>query len=130
VNMGVVLTEQAGGNVILSLILTVVANIVGIFTVPPILGWLVDFDNVGGQDDAAAIQLDVGQLVLKLVYTLFIPICCGKFLNRYDRVKEFTKNYKFLLKVLLLSLPTGGESFLTSWCRSARSACPGPAPGV
>jgi predicted Na+-dependent transporter len=104
--MGVVLTEQAGGNVILSLILTVVANIVGIFTVPPILGWLVDFDNVGGQDDAAAIQLDVGQLVLKLVYTLFIPICCGKFLNRYDRVKEFTKNYKFLLKVLLLSLPS------------------------
>ena len=46
VNMGVVLTEQAGGNVILSLILTVVANIIGIFTVPLMLGMLVDFDNM------------------------------------------------------------------------------------
>ena len=54
------------GNYALSLLLTVVANLLGIATVPGLLNWRAHFD--------AAVKLSASALLLKLVLTLLIPL--------------------------------------------------------
>ena len=46
VSSGIVLTQQAQGNDALALLLTVVTNSLAVFTVPPMLDWLVEFKGV------------------------------------------------------------------------------------
>ena len=76
---GIALTGQARGNVALALLLTVLTNIVGIFTVPFVLAQLLQ--TIGH------IELSALDLLLKLCLSILIPLAVGKFLRRF--VKEW-----------------------------------------
>jgi len=62
---GVILTAQAGGAVALSVMLTVVCNLAAVFTVPPLVSWIIAFENV---------KLDSVKLLIKLVLTVLLPL--------------------------------------------------------
>ena len=49
----------------LSVMLTVFCNLSAVFTVPPLVAWIVDFKNV---------RLDPVQLLVKLVLTVLLPL--------------------------------------------------------
>ena len=49
----------------LSVMLTVFCNLAAVFTVPPLVAWIVDFENV---------RLDPVQLLVKLVLTVLLPL--------------------------------------------------------
>ena len=74
ISSGVVLTEQAEGNVALALLLTVVSNIVGVFTIPVMLQWLVGLaESADGED----VQLDIGALIVKLTLIVLVSSPAG-----------------------------------------------------
>ena len=58
-------TGQADGAVALSVMLTVICNLAAVFTVPPLVAWIVDFKNV---------KLDPINLLIKLVLTVLLPL--------------------------------------------------------
>jgi len=101
INSGIVLTQQANGNYALAVLLTVVTNVLAVFTIPGMLAWLADFNDV---------SLDVGQLILKLVYLVLIPIIVGKLASQFiPGVAPLVKKHKWPLKVVsiyaLVTLP-------------------------
>ena len=69
VNSGVALTGAAGGSTPLALLLTVLSNMLGIFTVPFFLSLLL---SLGG------IVIDARPLLIKLILTLLVPLIVGK----------------------------------------------------
>jgi solute carrier family 10 (sodium/bile acid cotransporter), member 7 len=71
---GIALTAQARGNVALALLLTVLTNVAGIFTVPFLLSWRLD---VGGH-----VELSAGDLLVKLSLSILLPLVVGKLLRR------------------------------------------------
>ena len=58
-------TGQAGGAVALSVMLTVFCNLAAVFTVPPLVAWIVAFKNV---------KLDPVALLIKLILTVLLPL--------------------------------------------------------
>ena len=54
------------GDIAVAIMITVVTNIVGIFTIPLYLEWLIYSD--------VNVQFNVGKMMLKLFLTLFIPL--------------------------------------------------------
>ena len=58
-------TGQAGGAVALSVMLTVICNLSAVFTVPPLVAWMIDFENV---------KLDPVKLLVKLILTVLLPL--------------------------------------------------------
>jgi len=54
------------GHVAVAIMTTVVCNVVGIFTIPLYLEWLVYSD--------VNVEFEIGKMMLKLFYTLFIPL--------------------------------------------------------
>lgn len=58
-------TAQAGGAVALSVLLTVFCNLAAVFTVPPLVAWIINFENV---------RLDPVKLLIKLVLTVLLPL--------------------------------------------------------
>lgn len=61
-------TAQAGGAVALSVMLTVFCNLAAVFTVPPLVSWIIAFENV---------KLDPVQLLVKLILTVLLPLLVG-----------------------------------------------------
>lgn len=57
---------QLNGHFALAVLLTVVCNIVGIFTVPPFLKWLL-FQNL-------SVSFNIPALLLKLSLTILLPV--------------------------------------------------------
>lgn len=49
----------------LSVMLTVICNLSAVFTVPPLVAWIIEFENV---------KLDPVQLLIKLVLTVLLPL--------------------------------------------------------
>ena len=49
----------------LSVMLTVICNLSAVFTVPPLVAWMVDFENV---------KLDPVKLLVKLILTVLLPL--------------------------------------------------------
>ena len=93
INMGTVITEQAGGSVPMALLLTIACNLAGVFTVPPLLGWIGDLSGAGG--------LDAGALVVKLLYSVFAPCVVGHAVRqRVAAVREFVDAHGFPLKIV------------------------------
>lgn len=91
-NMGVVISTQAGGNAAVALLLTVICNMTGVFTVPGMLVWV---GGLGGADGLSA-----GTLVLKLVYSVFFPSLIGHLLRRnFKLVERFADRRKFYLSL-------------------------------
>ena len=54
------------GNYALGIMITVFCNVVGIFTIPLYLKWLVYSD--------VSASFDIGKMMLKLFGTLFVPL--------------------------------------------------------
>ena len=93
--VGVALTVASGGNHALSLLLTVSTNILGIFTVP----FLLQFILSSGQ-----LQFDVGSLVLKLFCTVFIPSVLGGMVRRIGgSVLKWVNNHRVFLSMFSTS---------------------------
>ena len=75
ISSGVALTNQARGNMALALLLTVLTNIAGVFTMPCVLAHLLD---ALGQVELSAIQL-----LKNLCLSILLPLAVGKFLRRF-----------------------------------------------
>ena len=88
--VGVALTLQSKGDTVLALLLTVVSNLLGIVTIPVMLGGF--FTNGG------SIVIDQVTLAYKLSITVLVPISAG-ILSRYfiSGSANFTKTYKIEL---------------------------------
>ncbi len=96
---GVALTSQARGNTALALLLTVLTNTVGIFTVPFVLAHLLD---AIGQ-----VELSSADLLLKLCLTILLPLSIGRYLRRFlaDRVDRSRSRISTISNVALISIP-------------------------
>lgn len=71
------LPQQLGGNVSLALLLTVVSNILGIFTMPFILPHVVAASNLGSFTGSATGMLEPVALMLQLCQTILLPTFLG-----------------------------------------------------
>ena len=76
VSSGVVLVKQAKGMWTLALLLTVVTNVLGIFTVP----WSMQLVLHAGD---GAVRLNPVPLLLKLILTILLPVLLGKVAKDY-----------------------------------------------
>ena len=76
---GYSLTTQARGNVALALLLTVLTNIGGIFTVPFALALLLNpvLQTVG------PVELSAADLLAKLCVSILVPLALGKYVRRF-----------------------------------------------
>ncbi|CAH3154187.1 unnamed protein product [Pocillopora meandrina] len=95
ISSGIMLTAQAGGAVALSVLLTVFCNLAAVFTVPPLVAWIINFENV---------RLDPVKLLIKLVLTVLLPLLVGKGLSYVTRVKTFVTKYSNTLKAVSIIL--------------------------
>ena len=59
------------GQAALAILIVVICNVVGIFTIPLYLEWLI-YSN-------ANVQFDIGKMMLKLFISLFIPLAVSFF---------------------------------------------------
>ena len=80
------------GHAALAILITVVCNIVGIFTIPLYLKWLI-YSN-------ANVQFDIGKMMLKLFMTLFIPLVVSMLFQFILKNPEFVSfaNFVFIIK--------------------------------
>ena len=96
---GIALTHQARGNVALAVLLTTLTNLVGIFTVPFLLAYLMK--SIG------QVELSGSDLLVKLFFSILLPLAGGKYLRSF--VEEWaTRNrprLTFLSSLALLSIP-------------------------
>ena len=72
---GIALTNQARGNSELALLLTLVTNLAGIFTVPFVLALLL---GTLGQ-----VELSASDLLVKLCLSILLPLSAGKMIRRF-----------------------------------------------
>ncbi len=94
--VGVALTQLAKGDQILSLLLTVVSNFLGVVTVPFFLG--IYLNNTKG------LTVDPVLLVFKMTITVLIPSVVGIAARKYiPFVPTFTKDYKTQLSMISTS---------------------------
>jgi sodium/bile acid cotransporter 7 len=100
---GIALTAQARGNVALALLLTVVTNIAGIFTVPFVLALLLNplLQAVG------PVELSAADLMAKLCLSILLPLAVGKYLRRFvkDWADAQRKRLSLASNVALISVP-------------------------
>ena len=96
---GVALTAQARGNVALALLLTVLTNIAGIFTVPFVLAHLL---SALGQ-----VELSAGDLFAKLCLSILLPLGVGKYLRRFavDWINVQRSRLTLVSNAALISIP-------------------------
>ena len=69
---GVVMTETSGGNAAHALFVTIVANILAIFTIPVVLSLLT-----ASMDHARNIQIDKSAIMLKIALLVLLPLTAG-----------------------------------------------------
>lgn len=72
---GIALTNQARGNMALALLLTVLTNTLGVFTVPFVLAQLLQA--------AGQVELSGSELLLDLCLSILLPLAVGKYLQRF-----------------------------------------------
>ncbi len=96
---GVALTAQARGNVALALLLTVMTNIAGIFTVPFVLAHLLS--------SLGQVELSAGDLFAKLCLSILLPLGVGKYLRRFavDWVNAQRSRLTLASNAALISIP-------------------------
>ena len=92
VSSGVVMVSQMNGHVALALFLTVVCNILGIFTVPLFIKWLITSN--------ADVRLNLSGLIVKLCLTLLLPLVVGKGLRFVKRIRIFVEPKKPITKII------------------------------
>ena len=72
---GIALTTQARGNMALALLLTVLTNTLGIFTVPFVLERLLEA--------TGKVELSGGELLLDLCLSILLPLALGRLLQQF-----------------------------------------------
>ncbi|XP_062500686.1 uncharacterized protein LOC134177925, partial [Corticium candelabrum] len=101
ISSGIVMVSQLDGNYALAVLLTVVTNILSVFTMSPLLSLLASFSSTG--------SLSIGSILLKLLLTVLVPIVVGKVLSLIKRVRQvvtrFGKPLKFASMSLLILIP-------------------------
>jgi len=107
-----VLTGQAKGNVALALLFSVVTNIAATVTAPFWLGAvLVDAaaDDEGPESGGEGASIDAVGLLLRLLWTILLPVVVGKGLQWIPGLPELVKAWKLYIKiassVLLVLIP-------------------------
>jgi len=91
--VGVALTLLAKGDQIMSLFLTVVSNLLGIVTVPFLLGIYMTHSN--------AISIDPVRLAMKMTITVLVPTVVGMLARKFvPGVPAFTKSYRNELSMI------------------------------
>jgi solute carrier family 10 (sodium/bile acid cotransporter), member 7 len=73
---GVVITEVAGGNSVLAILLTVLLNMIGLITIPILFNFL-------SMDSDAAVAVDPIILFIKLFSIIFLPFLIGHLLKKF-----------------------------------------------
>ncbi len=100
---GIALTTQARGNVALALLLTVLTNIGGIFTVPFALALLLNpvLQAIG------PVELSAADLLAKLCVSILLPLAAGKYLRRFieDWVATHRTRLSLTSNAALISVP-------------------------
>lgn len=96
ISSGVLMVNQLGGNYALAVLLTVVCNVVGIFTVPPLLSWLLA--------SKTEVKLDIVGMLVKMLLTLLLPLLVGKGLQYIKPFFEFCKKIKPVLRIISIFL--------------------------
>jgi solute carrier family 10 (sodium/bile acid cotransporter), member 7 len=90
--VGVALTNEAKGDKILALFLTVVSNLLGILTIPLLLTWYLQHQSIDGNN-----SFNAKALSYRLLYTVFIPTLSGiltrRFLPGCAKVMDTYKQY-------------------------------------
>ncbi|MFH2057851.1 MAG: bile acid:sodium symporter [Pseudomonadota bacterium] len=86
---GVVMTGTAGGNMAHALFVTIVSNFISIFSIPLILGLLLNFLN---QDKA--LTIDKISIIIKLMLLVLMPLAVGMIIKSQFFNKGQLKKYK------------------------------------
>jgi sodium/bile acid cotransporter 7 len=89
INAGVALVGVAQGNVPMALLMTVTANVIGVFTVPFYLSIFLGTEE--------AVDLDPVAMISELGVTILTPAAIGMFLRRKPLVEELVKVNKDLM---------------------------------
>ena len=104
ISSGVILTGQAKGNLALALMLTVLTNLLAIFTMPLLVSLV--FSSLEG----ITVAIDAGSLLLKLMLYILLPLLLGKMIGYVCACTQVcTKRFKIPLKLfssfLLVMVP-------------------------
>jgi len=93
---GVTLVRNAKGNVALALMLTVTTNLIGVFTVPFYFNAVVSTGpSLGATGATSGMTSNALKLLVKLIFTILIPICAGKIAREtFPSVARFATKYK------------------------------------
>eukprot|EP00249_Psilotum_nudum_P019430 c27250_g1_i2 orf=365-1657(+) len=99
---GVTLTQLAGGNSALALALTLISNLLGVFTVPFMISKLVA--------DGEGVSVPTSSLLKSLVEILLIPLLVGKVFRKYgagvaDFIDRRRKQFSLLRSFFLILVP-------------------------
>lgn len=97
INMCVLLTNQAGGNVATSLCNAVLGNFLGIFITPAIL---YKYFKIFSPASTSAIKLPFQQLILKLTKKVVLPVAIGQVMRQLPLIKKFYTTNKKVFKQL------------------------------
>ena len=95
---GIVMTNQANGNMMLSIAITVFYNLIAIVTLPLVLGFLLNAASAG--------NVDSWKMFKQLVYTVMIPLFIGYGIKKYIFRSWYHKaiDYIPLVATIMLSL--------------------------
>lgn len=98
---GVVMTGASGGNMAHALLITVIANILCIFTIPITLPWLLAL-----LGKSAAVTMDRGAIMLKLGLLVLLPLSIGLgFRFRLgERLNRFTPLLQISNQIVILAI--------------------------
>lgn len=96
---GIALTTQARGNMALALLLTVLTNTLGIFTVPFVLEQLLE--------TAGAVELSGGDLLLDLCLSILLPLALGRLLQGFlsEWISRNRARITTISSLALISIP-------------------------
>jgi sodium/bile acid cotransporter 7 len=91
--IGIALVRSAKGNEAIAVLLTIISNVLGVFTMPLWLAALLADSGLG--------QIDIPDLLLKLSLTTLVPSLLGKALRDCNkRAEAFAKRYRTELSML------------------------------
>ena len=94
-----ILVTQANGHRGLTILISVLCTILSVFTVPPMLAWLVPtLQNV---------HINVGKVLLNTVLRVLLPLLIGRGLRCVSPVKKVVKKWNNTIKYIGLSFLVG-----------------------
>lgn len=105
---GPIIVGQAKGNVALALMLTVVTNVIGVFTAPLFVSWSLEvyqqYRGPVASSDGDAQDIDVSvdpvPIILQLIFTILVPLAVGKVLRMIKPIAAFVQKFSLELKLL------------------------------